>query len=105
MAVDKYQASRRQAAKSELSDHFGGDIVRRGFKNRLKRQFGYRRNVGEPPVLIMEGGEAKFRETHDPGFPQREHPGRLFGTLFEALEFLELRLGFLCFFVSSLNHT
>src|SRR5438034_2960369 len=98
MAVNKYQPSRRQAAKGEPSDHFGGDIVRSGFKNGLKRQFGYRRDVGKPPVLIMERGEAQFGETNDSRFAQREYPGRLFGLLFEALEFLELWLDLFCLF-------
>ena len=47
-----------------------------------------RRDVGEAPVLMLQRGEAEFREAREARLAQRQQPGRL-QERFKAVEVLE----------------
>src|SRR6266516_8128208 len=94
MAVDKYQACQGRLAESESGNRVGAQTVPPGFEYRFEGQFGYGRDVGEPPILVLESRESEFRKARDTRLAQAENPGRLLGFLFKTLELCQTRVGF-----------
>src|SRR6266568_4105186 len=86
MAVDKYQARLGCLAESESGNRVGAQAVPPDLEHRLEGQFGYGRDVGESPILILECREPDFCEARNARLAQAGNPGRLLGFLFETFE-------------------
>ena len=70
MAVDKHQAAGGLATKCEVPDDFRAQAGARQLKHRLERQPGDGSDVGEAPILVLEGRKPKLGKARNTGPPQ-----------------------------------
>ena len=86
-------ASGVRPSRDDLEDGFEG-------------QLGDGRDVGEPPVFLLERGEAQLGKARDARLAQREDPRRLLGLRLEPFERLQIWVGFFhCRVCYHLNHS
>ena len=98
MAVHEDQARAGQFREGESGQRIARKAIDARIENRLERELRNRRDVGEAPVLVLEGGESQFGKARDAGFAHREQPGGLAANagLLEALEGLQERIDLFC---------
>ena len=94
MAVDEHQPAGGQPAESEPGNGFRRQAVARDLEDGFEGQLGNRRDVREPPVLLLERGKAQFGKARDARLAQREDPRRLLGLRFKPFERLQILVGF-----------
>src|SRR2546428_3513438 len=95
MSVDEYQSFRGQPPEREFSHRFPCKPVARYLENRLERQLGYGRDIGEPPIFLLKSRKTQLGKPSDARLAQWKNPGRLLRLFFKPLEFFQIGLCFL----------
>ena len=93
MTVDEDEPGCLKLPKGKLCDRLRRHAITRSFKNRLKWEFDDWRNVGEPPILVLEGGKPELGKARHTSLAQRKEPGRLMAVLLKPLKFVLVWLG------------